>query len=36
MKLAFGFILKHVPDGTFGYFDAHEIGTLLDQLETVC
>ena len=36
VNLAFGFILKNIEDGWFGYFYAHENNTLLDRSKLVC
>ena len=36
VNLAFGFILKNIEDGGFGYFYAHENNTLLDRSKFVC
>ena len=36
VNLAFGFILKNIEDGGFGYFYAHENNTLLDRSKLVC
>ena len=36
VNLAFGFVLKHIEDGGFRYFYAHENKTLLDRSKFVC
>ena len=36
VNLAFGFTLKNIEDGGFGYFYAHENNTLLDRSKLVC
>ena len=36
VNLAFGFNLKNLQDGEFGYFYAHENNTLLNRSKLVC